>query len=267
MHSNVFGTYLLGCEKLAAKSSAPCKPLLDLLQEIRGSPTLCDKEYWHGGNSFAYDDNLTSKAPPGMAELASQWRVDRPQDLSYRTAELINVNAFIAGAAQRPNKVVKIDFVFVHQINASIFFSAFLEQDWISEPMKIRLLEWYTRLNLLTYAAGLAPPLLTDEIVKYKPLEPGSTWSSIIHRAHAVRDDGHLSKILRALAHGEKVSKSFEQDDLQNDRQLLPMKGSMWLMVAHMAIDSTETEPDIIKRWVRGAGSDEAWDEFPDRTV
>lgn len=239
--------------------------MLGLLQDIQNNPALCDKDHWHGGNSFAYDDNITSNAPPGMAELASQWKVDSPEDLPYRTVEMINVNAFIAGAAQRPNKVVKIDFVFVHQVNASIFFSVFLQQDWISDAFKIRLLEWYTRLNLLTYAAGLAPPLLTNEIVEYKPLEPKSTWSSIMHRAHAIQDDGHLSKLLRALAHGEKVSQLWEQNHAQEDKPLLPIKGGMWLLLANMAIDSTENEPEIIKRWLRGAGSDEAWAEFPDR--
>ena len=47
-----------------------------------------------------------------MAKLAAQWKVDDPADLPYRTAELINISAFIVGGAQRTNKVIKIDFIF-----------------------------------------------------------------------------------------------------------------------------------------------------------
>lgn len=265
VHSNAFGPYLLECEQIARMSRAPCKPLNDLLQEIRDDPALCDKAHWKGGNSFAYDDNVSSNAPPGMARLASQWKIDQPDELPYRVAEMINVNAFIAGGAQRPDKIVKIDFIYVHQINAAIFFSAFRQQDWVSQAAKTRLVEWYGRMNLLFYAGSLAPPLFASEITSYKASKPQSTWSSIIHRCLALPDDGHVAKMIRALAHGEEMSKPWESDDVQKDRPSLPMKGGMWLQVANMAIDSTEAEPDLIRRWLRGAGSDEAWAEFPDR--
>ena len=267
VHSDVFGPYLLECESLARNTHSPCKPLINLLQEVRDDPALCDKDHWKGGNSFSYDDNLASNAPSGMAKLASQWKVDSPDELPYRTVELINVNAFIAGAAQRPDKVVKIDFIFVHHINASIFFSAFLEQDWMGLAIKTRLLEWYARLNLLFYASALGPELLANEVVDYKPVEPCSTWPSIIKRCLRLPDDGHLPKLIRALAYGEWVSSEWEKLDAQNDVPLLPVKGAMWLKLANMAIDSTESEGgDIIMRhWLRGAGSDEAWAEFPER--
>lgn len=265
IHSNAFRGYLFECESLAKTPHAQCKSLVELLREVRNDPLLCDKDHWKGGNSFAYDDDIVGNAPAGMAKLASQWRVEKPDDLTYRTAELINVNAFIAGAAQRPDKAVKIDFIFVHHINASIFFSSFLQQDWIGTTAKIRLLEWYARLNLLFYAASLGPELLADEIVDYNPVKPGSTWDSIIQRALSLPDDGHLPKLIRALAHGERVCRPLEEDDKRKEIPMLPMKGRMWLQVANMAIDSAEAELDIIKRWVRGAGSDEAWAEVPDR--
>jgi hypothetical protein len=116
-------------EKLASTAEKRCEPLIQLLQEIRDSPALCDKHHWKGGNSFSYDDEVACNAPHVLVELASRWKIDTPDGLAYRTVELINVNAFLAGGAQRPDKAVKIDFIFVHHINASIFFSAFLEQD------------------------------------------------------------------------------------------------------------------------------------------
>lgn len=250
---------------MAKISQEPCNPLVQLLQEIREDPVLCDKDHWKGGNSFAYDDGVASNAPPGMAALASQWKVESLDDLPYRTAELINVCAFIAGTAQRPNKIVKIDFIFVHFINASIFFSAFFQKEWIEPAVKIRILEWYARVILMFYAASLGPELLIDEVVNYQPREPGSTWSSIIRRCLVVPDDGHLPKLIRALAHGEKLCQPSESEDAQTALSLFPVKGNMWLQIANMAIDSAEIEPDLLRRWVRGAGSDEAWAEFPDR--
>lgn len=266
VHSDVFGPYLLESEKLARTSQESHKPLIRLLREIRENSVLCDRDHWKGGNSFAYDDDVVSNAPPGMAKLASQYKIDDPAQLQFRTVELINVCAFIAGAAQRSNKVVKIDFIFVHYINASIFYSAFLEQDWISTAAKCRLLEWYARLILLFYAASLGPELLASEVKDYRPCQPESAWSSIMKRSLAVPDDGHLPKLIRALAHGEQVSQPWEAEDAQRSTKVLPVTDGMWLQIANMAIDSAEAEPDLLRRWVRGAGSDEAWAEFPDRT-
>lgn len=268
VHSDVFEPYLLECERLASASNKPCKALVELLKEIRDdAAVLCDKEHWGGGNSFAYEDSVASNAPPGMAALASQWTVKSSQDLRYRTVELLNVNAFVAGAAQRHNKAVKIDFIFVHHVNASIFFSSIVEQEWIQSAVQARLLEWYTRMNLLFYAANLGPELLASEIIDYKPVQPASTWSSIIQRGLALPDDGHLVKLIRALAHGEQVSRPWEQDHERSETPLLPVKGGMWLQIANMGIDSAEAERSMIKRWVRGAGSDEAWAEVPDRRI
>lgn len=238
--------------------------MMDLLQETRDRPDLCDKQHWKGGHSFAYDDMVVSNAPPGMAKLAAQWKIDNADDLSYRAFELLNVNAYLACAAQRAGKKIMVDFIFVHHINASIFFSAFLEQDWLPTAAKIRLLEAYTRINLLFYAASLGPQLFKHEIVDYTPDRPDSTWQSIIQRSLSVPDDGHLPKLIRALAHGEALSRSWEENgDLR--AMTLPVRHSMWLRMANMAIDSAESEPDIIKRWVRGAGSDAAWAIVGDR--
>lgn len=265
VHSDVFGPYLLESEKLARTSQKPSKSLIQLLQEVRSDPVLCDKDHWQGGNSFAYNDDVASNAPPGMAKLASQYKIDEPEQLEFRTVELINVCAFIAGAAQRANKVVKVDFIFVHYINASIFYSAFLKQEWISTAAKCRLLEWYARLILMFYAASLGPELHANEIKDYRPSQPESTWSSIMKRCLVVTDDGHLPKLIRALAHGEQVSQPWEAEDAQKSTKMLPVTGGMWLQMANMAIDSAEAEPDLLRRWVRGAGSDEAWAEVPDR--
>ena len=70
-------------------------------------------------------------------------------------------------------------------------------------------------------------------------------------------DDGHSSKLIRALAHGKRVCKKWEHN---NDA--FRIKGDMWDQIGHMVIDSVEANGP---RWVRSAGFDEAWKEIPER--
>lgn len=106
------------------------------------------------------------------------------------------------------------------------------------------------------YASRRCPDLLLDEISGYKAKQPGS-WDDVFKRVNLHEDDGHASKLVRALAHGESKCKEFE------DRREFRVKGDMWLKAAHMAIDSVEDGTD--SAWVRSAGFDEAWEKFPER--
>lgn len=45
------------------------------------------------------------------------------------------------------------------------------------------------------------------------------------------QDDGHASKLMRALAHGEEVSRPFEAKAKENG---LPITGDMWLKIGNM---------------------------------
>lgn len=72
-------------------------------------------------------------------------------------------------------------------------------------------------------------------------------------RAVRFDDDGHTSKLIRALAHGEIICREFEA------KEGFRVRGEDWLQLGHMAIDSVERggEGEI---WVRSAGFDEAWE-------
>ena len=94
-----------------------------------------------------------------------------------------------------------------------------------------------------------------DEITNYHLMHP-SGWEGIFDRVVTHEDDGHASKLIRALKHGEVVSKQWEE------KESFKIKGSMWLNLGHMAIDSVE---DSGATWVRSAGFDEAWVKFEDR--
>jgi len=72
-------------------------------------------------------------------------------------------------------------------------------------------------------------------------------------------DDGHSSKLVRALANGERVCQEYEDAPEAKDWKI---KGDMWLNLAHMAIDSVEA---TTSKWVRNVGFEEAWKDVPQR--
>lgn len=160
-------------------------------------------------------------------------------------------------AAQNPPHAVKFDFFYMHCVNSSIFFSAFMALRALSPATKRRLLEWKVRTDLAMYVSRAAPPLLLDEVTQYESTQ-NSSWEEIFRRVNAIPgEDGHASKMVRAVAHGEVVSKKWE------DKEGFMIKGDMWQKVGNMIVDSVEADGPT---WVRGCGFDEAWKDVPKRT-
>ena len=88
-------------------------------------------------------------------------------------------------------------------------------------------------MDLCQYASRGAPPLLPDEIRNYTPKRMDSaSWDSIIERVNQVDDDGHAAKLIRALAHGQRISRPFEE------RAEFKIKGDMWLQLGNMGKSS-----------------------------
>ncbi|KAI9731932.1 MAG: hypothetical protein M1834_004383 [Cirrosporium novae-zelandiae] len=270
VHTTWTGEYLLAAEATATKIDNPTsKSLFQLLDEARADKKLSSSAHWDDGNKIR--DGIMVRAPDEMLQLVAQYNV-KPAQLEEKTAEMINAAVYFAGAAQRPPKQVKFDFFFMHCVNCSIFFPTFLHQSWIDLAAKCRLLEWKGRLDLAMYVSRRSPDLLVEEIVKYVPKHPGSWEEAIVPRACRFEDDGHASKLVRALANGERVCKPFEEE-----KKGFRIKGDMWLQLGHMvrleltlgvsvcvllAIDSVE---DTGEDWVRSAGFDEAWQKFGNR--
>ena len=146
----------------------------------------------------------------------------------------------------------------------------------MTDENKARLLEWKGRLDLCMYASRRSPEPRMEVIEKYKPKHSGAakdpsvgmgTWDRIFTRVIHHDDDGHAAKLIRALAHGEKICAAYDKNDT-----LLRIRGDMWLQLGHMgivvttffpseltillAIDSVEDTGDT---WVRSAGFPEAW--------
>ena len=214
-----------GAEKAAGKIGKPgTKSMVTLLEEIRADKKLSTAADWGDGNKIR--DGILKRAPDEMIKYASQFTVE-PAKLTERTAEMINAAVYFTGGAQHPPKQIKFDFYYMHCVNCSIFFSSFLKQPWISEDNKIRLLEWKGRFDLCMYASRRSPKPLLDEITNYRPKQQ-SSLDGILRRVTAVPDDGHAAKLVRALAHGQQVSKPYDASEN------FKIKSDMWLQLEHM---------------------------------
>ena len=109
-----------------------------------------------------------------------------------------------------------------------------LEQPWISIKTKVRMVEWMGRLTAAVYALVGSPPSDLGEISGYIPRHPPSdlegpkSWAGLMKRATEVGDDGHASKVIRALIHGQQTSKPYE------GKKGFKLQGDMWLKIGHM---------------------------------
>lgn len=257
-HENWIGKFLLPAEQ-AAKTSSNQKPksIVQLLDEIHADKAMQDAPHWSDDNKIR--DGLLVRAPDQTINYAAQVHVN-PNELDQKTAEMTNAVCYYTAGAQHPPNMVMWDFYFMHCVNCSIFFPAFNKLDWLSDENKTRLLEWKIRMDLAMYASRKCPDIHLDEIRKYKPRQPGG-WDGIQDRVCNFFDDGHSSKLVRALAHGQKISKPY------GSRDEFRIKHDDWLQMGHMAIDSvenTERFPNV-SHWVRSAGFPEAWQSIPER--
>lgn len=253
-HQNWIGKFLLDAEKAASQRGDGEKdvPIAQLLQEIHADEHLSNATPWSVGNKIR--DGVMKNAGDRMIHYASMVKV-RPEDLERKCAEMTNAAAYFTAGSQRKDKAVKFDFYFMHDVNCSVFYPAFLKQDWLSAPNKARMLEWKIRMDLVMYASRHSPNILLDEIRNYKPQKP-SGWDKIEDRVCVLQDDGHASKLIRALANGQRVCEGRDSDPA------FMLNHDDWLQVAHMTIDSVEGPGDM---WIRSAGFDEAWENVPAR--
>jgi hypothetical protein len=254
IHDGWTGKFLHASEE-AAREDTSTKSLMQLLNEACADEKLAKSAHWEDGNKVR--DGVFVRAPDEMISIAAQWHV-KPEDLERKTAEMINTAIYFSGAAQKPSKQIKFDFFFMHCVNCSIFFSAFLKEPWLKLEDKVRLLEWKGRMDLALYVSRGCPELLRDEIKNYQPKNPDDDWSGIIRRVDKFPDDGHASKLVRALAHGEQACKPYES----YSEDVFPVTQDMFLKLGHMAIDSVEAGDP---HWVRSTGFEQAWKDIPAR--
>lgn len=135
---------------------------------------------------------------------------------------------YYTSTAQRRSKKIKIDFYFIHCVNASIFFSKIVQLPFLDLRTRLRLLEWKGRLALLMFASRGSPDLFIDEVTQYSVT---NQWPAVFsHSIQHPADDGHLVKLARALAHGQNVCEPFEN----RGPEVMPISGNMWLQIGNM---------------------------------
>ncbi|KAL2867472.1 questin oxidase family protein [Aspergillus lucknowensis] len=226
------------------------KTLLQLLEEARADEKLASSAHWDDGNKLR--DGVLKRAPEEMLKYASQFTVSEDQ-MQEKLAEMANTCAYFISAAQRPSKAVKFDFFYLHCINASIFYSKIVTLPFLTTRTKLRLLECKGRLDLLVYVSRGAPALHLDEITSY-PVR--SDWDTIIAQSIGhPGDDGHLSKLVRAVRNAENVSQSYTG---REEELGLKITGDSWLKIGNMVKGNGAM-------WVRSTGFDEAWADFGER--
>ncbi|KAF1830521.1 hypothetical protein BDW02DRAFT_572926 [Decorospora gaudefroyi] len=253
VHDNWMGPLFLGCEK-AAKGhrgeNGPKKSIVQILEECKKDEKVSKSAHFDDGNKIR--DGILKRAPEEMIKMAAQYTV-KEEELEEKTAEMINAAVYFTATAQRPPHQIKFDFFYMHCLNSSLFFSAFLSPSTRLRPStQRRLLEWKAWNDITMYVSRGCPALLVDEINAYKPAHD-SDMHQVIQRVNKIEDDGHACKLVRALAHGQRVCAPYEHKGFM-------VSGDMWTKLGHMAVDSVEAgEP----HWVRGCGFEGAWEKVP----
>lgn len=270
VHDIWLSPFFVGAEKLA-KESRTSKTLSQLVEDVDSDEKLKASARWvcpavpfktlkltpqADGNKIR--DGILKRAPQEMIHHASKYHVPLDQ-LSQKTAEMMDATVFYTAAAQHPPKAIKIDFFFMHCVNSSIFWPTFNALSWLSDENKCRLLEWKARLDLVMYVSRGTPKLLKEEIEEYTA-ETGKdvSWSQLGERLYKIKnDDGHAVKLLRALGTAEQVCKGLEGGKIQKEQ---------WLGIGRMVVDSVEAvQGSNQSPWARSVGFDKAWDDVKDR--
>ncbi|KAH6638900.1 hypothetical protein C7974DRAFT_373204 [Boeremia exigua] len=255
VHDKWMRSLFLAVEEAAEKKrdAGDRKTIVQLLEEVREDKELSNAAHWEDGNKIR--DGIMKRALDKMVAVASQYTIREDDDLEEKTAEMINAAVYFTAAAQRPPHQVKFDFFYMHCVTSSIFFSNILSSanNLLTPEAKRRLLEWKVWNDIVMYASRHSPDLLLSEIADYKPKED-SDWDNIILRVNKLSDDGHASKVIRALANGQNACRPYE------DRPGFVIRGDAWRKIGHMAIDSVEAGEPL---WTRGCGFDQAWEDVP----
>lgn len=250
--------FFLDTEQQALKSPDPDKPLFDLLHDVASNKDLRNAARTEGfiGTMKMKRCIFPGASGDALREIAARFRV-RPDNLEHRTAEMMNICAYLAGATQRAGHARKIDFFFMHCVTSSIFLTVLARQSWISVENRARMVEWKGRLDLAWYVTCGMPALDISDVVEYRGQPSGNMdWNELFKAVNEQHDDGHVAKFVRALKNGSDMGKPFER------QAGFPVKGDMWLKVARMAYDTTLDLPGPAM-WVMMTGMDQAWAQVP----
>ncbi|KAJ5085305.1 hypothetical protein N7532_010076 [Penicillium argentinense] len=237
----------------SAKSHKTSKSLIEIIEEMRANQTIRDAAVH--GDTDVFAPGILSRASEEVIESISQWTVPENQ-IHHKLIEMINTAIYWTATAQNPRKQLKLDFFFIHAVNLSIFFKAFMDLPYLSAANKARLLEMKGRMDLLIWASRKMPDPQPGDVLSY-PIHHG--WPEVFAKSYLhPTDDGHLAKFVRTVAMAEELCRPHEVSGKK-----LPVSGDMWLQIGNIAVDSVGL---IFKDlWVRGSGFPESWEKFGPR--
>ncbi|KAL4894512.1 hypothetical protein BDV59DRAFT_200854 [Aspergillus ambiguus] len=250
VHRNTLHRFFQHTEALAGGVGQPGGlPLVEIMKQIQSSQKLTRSA--HSDDNSRIHDGVLARAFDEMVDAAAKYRV--PADsLQMKAAEMISNVVHYAAAAQQPGKQVKFDFFYIHGVNCSIFFPKLMSLSFVDVRARQRLLECKGRMDLLIYVAYGAPSVYDADGPKRPRYRASTDWETAF--AHSVAhpdDDGHLPKLVRAIAYGERVCAPFARN------MDLPVKDEDWRKIVNMVYDSTAYTTPVT--WIRGAGFEEAW--------
>ncbi|KAI0515408.1 HypA protein [Xylaria bambusicola] len=258
VHKDNLENFFTKAEEAARASSEPMPEITSLFEEVAADEKMSKSARMSDENKIY--NGVFKRAWDEAIRISAKVKV-KPEELHEKTVQMYNANVFeAASAALRPGKEVRFDFFLMHHVNICPILLSINAQDWIPTACKVRLLEWKIRFDLLEYAARGCPPLSLENINSYIPKEQtrDKTRADLLPRVYALHDDGHVSKLIRAIGICHDASKAHED----TDKPWLKIKGeALWTKLYQMVLDSAEGDGP---KWVRGAGDPEAWEEVPD---
>ncbi|KAH7028435.1 hypothetical protein B0J12DRAFT_584101 [Macrophomina phaseolina] len=218
--------YMMAAEKASIGSGkAGSSSLRKILTEARQVKKL--REAGRKGSQIEKVKNVIPNAFDELVHHASQYTISTEQ-IEERMVEMLDIMTCTLATIPDTPETYKANFFLLHSVNSLVLWPSLLEHPWLSTENRTRLLEWQGRYNVLLVLAEDLPRLTPEDLAKCTN-EPCS-WDKLFRRAIEHRtDDGHLAKVIRALAYGEQTSKD------PKIKNRLSMKGDMWRKLANLS--------------------------------
>ncbi|KAK6509752.1 hypothetical protein TWF481_004482 [Arthrobotrys musiformis] len=262
VHDDWPGRYLKACMAAATAASSKNKEygngvtVTSLFNKAHGSEKLRKSTKWSDPQK---NKAVYANAFEEMVALASEWYIAPTASddaIARAAAELTSAAAFICSATPRLDKKVKFDFFLMHTVTSSVFLGVWVRQKWLGNAEKSVLINYFSWMVVNMYVSRGCADINFDQVKSYRPKEKNNQWEDIAARVTRLKDDGHVSKTVRALANAERVSQSY------TSTEGFEVGTGEYLKIAEMAVDAAEDlkegngdEP----LWVRSAGHPEAW--------
>merc|ERR1712000_44674 len=246
VHENKLGEFFARADEVAAKLDYPDRPFVTFFEDLQKpeNKKLATSADFKDANKIY--DGIMKRAPQEALEYVAQIKV-KGEELEERTAEMAHIAAYVASAASwHPPNLPHYDFFLIHHLNSIPIFLLLSKADWITQPVKIRLLEWKMRLDVVQYIARGCPALHSDVLKTYTPRDanPVSSPRELLPRFYVTPDDGHTIKVVRALLIAQ------EETEKWGNKEWMKVKGSDWLRMHYLLLDGIEGQDN---RWVRAA--------------